>query len=392
MLRVGLTGGIGAGKSVVARRLAERGATVVDADLIAREVVEPGTPGLAAVVEEFGAGVLAPDGALDRPALGKIVFADEDRRRALNAIVHPLVGRRRQELVDAAGPDAVVVEDIPLLVENGLTAGFALVIVVHAPEHERLRRLVEDRGMTEADALARIRAQATDDQRRAAADVWLDNSGSLVDIEAAVDALWTERLAAFEANLRAGTRAPRPPHAVIAEPDPSWAVQGERLLARIRRVAGERLIRSDHHGSTSVPGLPAKDVIDVQLVVEDLDTATALAGELAEAGLVRLPDRWWDVDRDGVQHDKAIAANADPGRPVNCHIRPVTSPTWRDALLLRDWLRAHPEGVAEYAALKRELAAQPHESVDEYATRKTPWVNAALARADEWADEVGRRV
>ncbi|SDU75165.1 dephospho-CoA kinase [Jiangella alkaliphila] len=389
MLRVGLTGGIGAGKSVVARRLAERGATVVDADLIAREVVEPGTPGLAAVVDEFGPGVLTPDGALDRPALGKIVFADEDRRRALNAIVHPLVGRRRQELVDAAGPDAVVVEDIPLLVENGLTAGFPLVIVVHAPEHERLRRLVEDRGMTEADALARIRAQATDDQRRAAADVRLDNSGPLVDIQAAVDALWTQRLAPFEAHLRTRTRAARPPHAVIAEPDPSWAVQGERLLARIRRIAGERLIRSDHHGSTSVPGLPAKDVIDVQLVVADLDTATALAGDLADAGLVRLPDRWWDVDRDGVEHDKAIAANADPGRPVNCHIRPVTSPTWRDALLLRDWLRAHSEGVAEYAALKRDLAARPHESVDEYAMRKTPWVNGALARAEQWAVEVG---
>ncbi|WP_116948532.1 dephospho-CoA kinase [Jiangella endophytica] len=386
MLRVGLTGGIGAGKSVVARRLAECGATVVDADLIAREVVEPGTPGLAAVVEEFGPGVLTPEGALDRPALGKIVFADEGRRTALNAIVHPLVGRRRAELVAAAGPDAVVAEDIPLLVENGLAAGYPLVIVVHAPEEERLRRLVDDRGMTPADALARIRAQATDDQRRAAADVWLDNSGRLVAIEAAVDALWTERLAPFAAHLRTRTRAPRPPHAVIAEPDPSWAAQGERLLERIRRVAGDRLIRSDHHGSTSVPGLPAKDVIDVQLVVADLPAAETVAGELAEAGLVRLPDRWWDVGRDGVEHDKAIVVNADPGRPVNCHIRPVTSPTWRDALLLRDWLRAHPDAVAEYATLKRELASQPHETIDEYATRKTPWINSALARADAWAE------
>ncbi|RIQ21360.1 dephospho-CoA kinase [Jiangella rhizosphaerae] len=392
MLRVGLTGGIGAGKSVVARRLAERGATIVDADLIAREVVEPGTPGLAAVVDEFGPGVLTPDGALDRPALGTIVFADEDRRRALNAIVHPLVGRRRQQLVAAAGPDAVVVEDIPLLVENGLTAGFPLVVVVHAPESERLRRLVEDRGMAEADALARIRAQATDEQRRAAGDVWLDNSGPLVDTQAAVDALWKERLVPFEANLRTRTGAPRPPHAVIADPDPTWAVQGERLLGRIRRIAGDRLIRSDHHGSTSVPGLPAKDVIDVQLVVADLDTAASVAADLAEAGLVRLPDRWWDVDRDGVERDKVLCANADPGRPVNCHIRPVTSPTWRDALLLRDWLRAHPDAVGEYAALKRGLAAQPHASVDEYATRKTPWINQALARADAWAAEVGWRV
>lgn len=389
MLRVGLTGGIGAGKSVVARRLAERGATVVDADVIAREVVEPGTPGLAAVVEEFGPGVLTPDGALDRPALGKIVFADEDRRAALNAIVHPLVGRRRSELVAGAGPDAVVVEDIPLLVENGMVTGFPLVIVVHAMEEERLRRLVDDRGMTPADALARIRSQATDEQRRAAADVWMDNSGALVDIEAAVDALWTRRLAPFEEHLRTRTAAPRPPHAVVVEPDPTWAVQGERLLGRIRRVMGDRLIRSDHHGSTSVPGLPAKDVIDVQLVVADLAAAEEVAGELAEVGLVRLPDRWWDVDRDGVERDKVLAANADPGRAVNCHIRPVASPAWRDGLLLRDWLRAHPVAVAEYAALKRDLAAQPHGSIDEYAERKTPWINAALARADAWAEEVG---
>lgn len=389
MLRVGLTGGIGAGKSVVARRLAERGAVIVDADLIAREVVEPGTPGLAAVAAEFGPGVLTPDGALDRPAIGKIVFADEARRTALNAIVHPLVGRRRAELVAAAGPDAVVVEDIPLLVENGLAAGFPLVIVVHAPEEERLRRLVDDRGMTPADALARIRAQATDEQRRAAADVWLDNSGPLVDIQAAVDALWTQRLAPFEAHLRTRTRAPRPPHAVIAEPDPGWAVQGERVLERIRRIVGDRLIRSDHHGSTSVPGLPAKDVVDVQLVVADLATAESVAGELAEAGLVRLPDRWWDVDRDGVEQDKAMAANADPGRAVNCHVRPVASPAWRDALLLRDWLRVEPDAVVEYAALKRELAAQPHDTIDEYATRKTPWINAALSRADAWAERVG---
>lgn len=385
MLRVGLTGGIGAGKSVVARRLAARGATVIDADLLAREVVEPGTPGLAAVVAEFGPGVLTPDGALDRPALGRVVFADDDRRQALNAIVHPLVGRRRGELVAAAGPDAVVVEDIPLLVENRYEAGFALVMVVHAPEEERLRRLVDDRDMTPADALARLRAQATDEQRRAAADVWIDNSGPLVDTEAAVDALWTERLVPFEANLRAGTRAPRPPHAVLADPDPTWAEQGRRLLERIRRTAGDRLVRADHHGSTSVPGLPAKDVIDVQLVVADLETAASVAAGLAEAGLVPLPDRWYDVDRDGVERDKSLACNADPGRAVNCHIRPVTSPTWRDALLLRDWLRAHPDAVAEYAALKRELAAQPHDTMDQYAARKTPWINAALARADTWA-------
>ncbi|TDE07399.1 dephospho-CoA kinase [Jiangella asiatica] len=391
MLRVGLTGGIGAGKSVVARRLTERGATVIDADVLAREVVERGTPGLEAVVAEFGAQVLTPDGALDRPALGKIVFADDERRRALNAIVHPLVAGRRQELVARAGANAVVVEDIPLLVENGLTSGFPLVLVVHAPEDTRLRRLVADRGMTETDALARIRAQATDDQRRAAADVWIDNSGDVAATYAVVDRLWERRLRPFAANLRAGTRAPRPAHAIIADPDPTWAEQGRRLVERVRRAAGDRAVRVDHTGSTSVPGLAAKDVVDLQVVVEDLPTAAAVADDLVEAGLVRAPDRWWDVDRDGVERDKAMACNADPGRAVNCHIRQRSSPAWRDGLLLRDWLRAHADAVDEYAALKRELAARPHDSVDVYAQTKTPWINEALARAEEWAERTGWR-
>lgn len=389
MLRVGLTGGIGAGKSTVARRLDELGATLVDADRIAREVVEPGTPGLDAVVAEFGAGVLAADGSLDRPRLGAIVFDDESRRQALNAIVHPLVFRSRQELVDQAGPDAVVVEDIPLLVENDLAAAYHLVIVVHAPEDVRVRRLSAARGMTHDDIRSRMRAQAGDDERRAAADVWIDNSDAPGQTVAAVDDVWHERLVPFEANLRAGTRAPRPPHAVIDDPDPSWPDQARRIIERIRRVAGERAVRVDHIGSTSVPGLAAKDVIDVQVVVADLPVGATVADELRDAGLVRMPDRWWDVGRDGREWDKHLACNADPGRAVNCHIRPESSPTWRDALLLRDWLRATPSGVGEYAQLKRHLAAQPHETIDHYADTKTPWINAALTRADTWSREAG---
>jgi dephospho-CoA kinase len=207
MLRIGLTGGIAAGKSTVSGRLSELGATIVDADLLAREVVEPGTPGLAAVVEAFGPGVLLPDGRLDRPALGRIVFDDAEQLARLNGILHPLIGARSQELIAAAeqaattggspgegtpggGPGAVLVHDIPLLVENNAMAGFDLVMVVYAPEAERLRRLIEDRGMSEHDALARIRAQADDDQRRAAADIWIDNSGSREDTIAQVDAAW----------------------------------------------------------------------------------------------------------------------------------------------------------------------------------------------------------
>ncbi|MCX2969003.1 MULTISPECIES: dephospho-CoA kinase [Streptomyces] len=190
MLSVGLTGGIGAGKSEVARLLASYGAVVVDADRIAREVVEPGTEGHAAVVAEFGEGVLGPDGALDRPALGRIVFADDERRAALNAIVHPLVGARSAELQRAAGGDAVVVHDVPLLTENGLAPLYDVVVVVDASQETRLRRLTELRGMPEDEARARMAAQATRAERRAVADHVIDNDGPLEALEPQVRALW----------------------------------------------------------------------------------------------------------------------------------------------------------------------------------------------------------
>ncbi|MFC0042025.1 dephospho-CoA kinase [Actinomadura rayongensis] len=192
MLTVGLTGGIGSGKSEVSARLAAHGAVVVDADRIAREVVEPGTPGLAAVVAEFGDDVLLPDGGMDREKVGSIVFADPDRLKALNAIVHPLVAERSQQIMDAAPPDAIVVYDVPLLVENDLGALYDVVVVVDAPVETQLERLTGRRGMTEEAARARIAAQATREQRRAAADVVLDNSGPLDALHAAVDALWDD--------------------------------------------------------------------------------------------------------------------------------------------------------------------------------------------------------
>ena len=193
MLRIGLTGGIGSGKSTVAGLLAARGARIVDADRIAREVVEPGTPGLAVVVAAFGHGVLTPDGALDRPALAAVVFADPDARRRLDGIVHPLVRARAAELVAAAPPDAVVVQDVPLLVETGQAGSYDLVLVVQADLATRVRRLV-GRGLSEEDARARIAAQATDEQRRAVADVVLDNSGTVEELEAQVERFWTERV------------------------------------------------------------------------------------------------------------------------------------------------------------------------------------------------------
>ncbi|THA65701.1 dephospho-CoA kinase [Streptomyces sp. A0958] len=192
MLKVGLTGGIGAGKSEVSRLLVGHGAVLIDADRIAREVVEPGTPGLAAVVAEFGPDILTPEGTLDRPALGSIVFADPGRLAALNAIVHPLVGARSAELEKAAGPDSVVVHDVPLLTENGLASLYDLVVVVDAAPRTQLDRLVRLRGMTEEDARARMAAQATREQRRAVADLVIDNDGPVEELEAQVRAVWAE--------------------------------------------------------------------------------------------------------------------------------------------------------------------------------------------------------
>ena len=199
MYLIGLTGGIASGKSVVAKRLAEHGAIVVDADVIAREVVEPGSRGLAEIEAEFGSSVIAADGSLDRPALGAIIFADPAAREALNAITHPAVWRRSRELFAAAAeadPTAVVVYDVPLLAEGTRTAEFDLVVVVHAHETTRLGRMVELRGMTEAEASRRIASQATDAERLAIADVIIDSDGDLADTMRQADELWDRARAA----------------------------------------------------------------------------------------------------------------------------------------------------------------------------------------------------
>ncbi|MGA5414715.1 dephospho-CoA kinase [Streptomyces pseudogriseolus] len=202
MLTVGLTGGIGAGKSEVSRLLVECGAVLIDADRIAREVVEPGTPGLAAVVQAFGEEILAEDGSLDRPRLGALVFGDPEKLARLNSIVHPLVGARSRELEEAAPEDAVVVHDVPLLTENGLAPLYDVVIVVDAGTRTQLDRLVRLRGMSEADARARMAAQATRAQRRAIADIVIDNDVPLDALERRVKEVW--------ADLVRRAREPRP--------------------------------------------------------------------------------------------------------------------------------------------------------------------------------------
>lgn len=395
MLRVGLTGGIGAGKSTVAARLVEFGAVLIDADVIAREVVEPGTPALAEIVAAFGPDVLTADGALDRPALAAKAFADDESRKRLNAIVHPRVGQRTAELLAAAKDDAIVVFDVPLLVENGMAPLYHLVIVVDAPEDIRIQRLTEVRGMAEAGARARIAAQADGEQRRAVADVWLDNGGSPEEIAAAVDAVWRERLVPFEANLR--LRKPRVPRSPAITPyDPEWPAQAARAVARVRLVAGDKAVRVDHIGSTVVPGLAAKDIVDLQLTVSTLDDTDAIVDALSDAGFPRASGEWWDTahgsEADGVQRwVKRMHYGADPARPINLHVRSTENAEWWQSLLFPAWLRGNPDERDAYEALKRNLA-RAHEgdgSVDGYAEDKTEWIVAACERARAWAERTG---
>lgn len=192
MYRVGLTGGIGAGKSEVSRRLAGQGAVVIDADAVSREVVAPGTPGLAAVSAAFGPGVLSPDGSLDRTRLGEIVFGDEQLRARLNAIVHPLVAARMLEIEQQAGPGALIVHDVPLITENGLAGNYDIVVVVDVAPRTQLERLIRQRGLTRDQASARIAAQATREQRLAVAGIVIDNSGSLAELDRQAGELWAE--------------------------------------------------------------------------------------------------------------------------------------------------------------------------------------------------------
>jgi dephospho-CoA kinase len=213
VLRVGLTGGIGAGKSEVSRRLAAQGAILIDADLIARDVVAPGTDGLAEVVAAFGPAILAADGSLDRVKLGDLVFADPEQLARLNAIVHPRVGARMRELEDGAGPAAIVVHDVPLIAENNLADGYDLVVVVDVPPRIQLDRLVRLRGMSRDQARARMAAQASREQRLAIADMVVDNSGSLAELDRQVGDLWAElrRRGALAARTSAGSaRRPSP--------------------------------------------------------------------------------------------------------------------------------------------------------------------------------------
>jgi len=298
VLRIGLTGGTGSGKSTAAARLSERGAVVVDADRLAREVVAPGTPGLAAVVAEFGPDVLTSAGELDRAALAAAAFASDERRRALESITHPRIAARTAELAAAAPPDAVLVHDVPLLVEKRMAPGYHLVVVVDAPVEERVRRLV-GRGLDEADARRRIAAQADDEARRRAADVWLDNVGSPDELREAVDVLWEHRFGPFRDNLVAG----RP--ATPAVGAAAGARDAEQLLARV--VAALGALREGVRSSASV----VADVVQVELVLSTGGRAADVVRRLAPVGFVPVP---------GPDGERRLGG-CDPGRAALVVVR-----------------------------------------------------------------------
>ena len=399
MLRVGLTGGIGSGKSTVAQRFSELGALVIDADKLAREVVAVGSDGLAAIHQRFGDVVLAADGSLDRVVLGEIVFADPQSRKDLEAITHPLIGARTRSLLESAAPERIVVHDVPLLVELGMAAAYHLSVVVGADEDTRVARLTGGRRFTEADARTRIAAQAGDLERRAAADAWLDNNGSVDELVAQVDALWRDRILGFNDNLMTGGRSHRSDTPTLVAYDDSWPSTAKRLIGRITlalKGAGldEAEVEVEHIGSTSVPGLTAKNVIDIQVGVRRLSDADApeFVKALADKGFPRSggtdQDTVHDWAPDPSSWAKRFHGSADPGRVVHLHVREHGSSGWESALLFRDWLVAHPAERGDYADLKRVLA-HSEATLPEYSIAKEPWIASALERARAWARHTG---
>ena len=385
MLRIGLTGGIGAGKSTVSATFRECGGIIVDGDVIAREVVEPGTEGLAQLVQAFGEDILLPDGALNRPALAAKAFVDDERRATLNGIVHPRVGQRRLEIIESVTNDAVVVEDIPLLVETGMAPMFPLVVVVTAPVETRVTRVVK-RGMDEADARARINAQASEEQRRAIADVLLDNSGSQEQLVEKARDVWYNRVLPLADNIRSRRVAEHKLELVAYQPQ--WPDDAHRIIKRLQTACGARALRIDHIGSTAVAGLDAKDVIDIQVTVPSLDIADEVAGALADVGYPRIEQITSDTPHEGdpALWRKRLHGAADPGRPANIHIRVDSWPNQQFALLFTDWLKANPAVREEYLAIKRQALA-----ASDYTEAKERWFAEADGRAREWAGSTGWR-
>ena len=221
------------------------------------------------------------------------------------------------------------------------------------------------------------------------ADVVLAGWRSDDELASMIGELWRARLVPFETNLRTRRRAPRRRTPVLIEPDAAWPHDAARLMDRLHAVVGARVLRIDHIGSTSVPELEAKDLIDIQVTVARLEDAKWAADAARDAGFVHVSGEWFGEDRFGVEHPEEVAVDADPGRPTNINFRLVTAPVWREALLFRDWLRSHPDERTQYEAMKVGLARTDDVHVDRYSEDKMPWIRTGLARAELWAAASG---
>ncbi|MDN5790452.1 MAG: dephospho-CoA kinase [Micrococcales bacterium] len=386
---------MGSGKSTVSRRLAGLGAAVIDADEVAREVVEPGKPALTAIRERFGDSVIRDDGSLDRACLAAMVFPDAEALAALEAITGPAITDRIARLREGLRDELVSVFDMPLLVERGLWVHEHVTIVVEADAETRVRRLVAHRGLDEADVRHRMAAQATDAERREVADVVLDNSGPRARLVAAVDRLWAQRLAPWNANLLTCTRTRRPDGCAVIDPRDDWGPRGARVVARLAAaLAGEPVTGVEHIGSTSVPGLIAKDVIDVQVGIRSLEAAdtASFRAAMRDAGYLESVGNVLDTPHPTgtgpAGWAKRFYGGCDPAQIVHVHVRETGSAGWRFALLFRAWLRASPSHRDDYAREKRRLLAQ-HDDTDAYTRAKEPWFDKAWVAAQSWSKRVG---
>ena len=285
MLFLGLTGGIGAGKSTVSTELERLGAHIVDADKIAREVVAPGTPGLDMLAAEFGEEIITAEGELDRAKLAQLAFASPERTAALNAITHPLIGERTFERIAAAPQDGIVVHDMPLLLESNMQSGYHLTLVVDAPRELRVQRLVDFRGLDSDDVANRMDKQVSDSVRRAEADVLFDNSGTQEQLLAQVRETWDLRLVRMNHNLNHRHAVFGPTEIVAYRPE--WPAEASRAAKRISHILGQAAAAVTHTGNTAEEGMPAADVIELTVVPTGESSATHIVDSLESAGYVR---------------------------------------------------------------------------------------------------------
>lgn len=404
MLEIGLTGGIGSGKSTIAHELASLGAHVIDSDQLARDVVAPGTEGLAQVVASFGPEMLFEDGNLDRAKLGRRVFSKPEDLATLNGIIHPLVRQRSEEKVRALPPGAVVVHDVPLLVEKHMAKLYDLVMVVSASRATRQKRLLDSRALSLEDIERRMAAQATDEARREVADIWLNNDGDPTATTHVLRQVWHERLAPYAVNL--ANERPASHSGLLnllrsQQNGRNWHIKATQMANRIGYRLGIREGDICHIGATAVPGLDAEDVVELQLGVATRREAESVTASLASAGYPLVADaeggaacedfeRWWSTHaqtvgsgRDGFER---VHASADPGQNALVYVRQISSARWAYPLLMRDWLRADPRARDDFSRVRARWAGASV-SRETFAAQCAAYLDGVTPAALAWAEQ-----